>query len=116
LLAKDGALPSEKLASGLNSLFHAMNNGDLFGVHDIDRFNGGLFKNIDVPALDIMNVTVLRNAAALNWSAIDVSIFSTLFERGLDPAKCSQLGAHYTDSATIMRIIEPVLQRPLLQM
>ena len=112
---KAGLLPSAKLASGLSSLFHAMNTGDLFGVHDIDRFNGGLFKNIDVPTLDIMNVTELKNAADLNWSAIDVSIFGTLFERGLDPAKRSQLGAHYTDPATIMRIIEPVLQRPLLQ-
>ena len=51
----------------------------------------------------------------LNWSAIDVSIFGTLFERGLDPDKRSQLGAHYTDPATIARIVEPVLQRPLLQ-
>ncbi len=116
LPSKDGLLPSEKLANGLNSLFHAMNKGQLFGVHDIDRFNGGLFKNIDVPALDIMNVTELRNAAALNWSAIDVSIFGTLFERGLDPSKRSQLGAHYTDPATIMRIVEPVLQRPMLQL
>ncbi len=115
LPSKSGALPSEKLANGLNSLFHAMNTGDLFGVHDLVWFNGGLFKNIDVPKLDIMNVTELRNAAALNWSAIDVSIFGTLFERGLDPGKRSQLGAHYTDPATIMRIIEPVLQRPLLQ-
>ena len=44
-----------------------------------------------------------------------MSIFGTLFERGLDPSKRSQLGAHYTDPATIMRIVEPVLQRPLLQ-
>ncbi|MBC7649915.1 MAG: class I SAM-dependent DNA methyltransferase, partial [Vitreoscilla sp.] len=68
-----------------------------------------------MPLLNVLDVTELRNAAALNWSAIDVSIFGTLFERGLDPAKRSQLGAHYTDPATIMRIIEPVLQRPLLQ-
>jgi type II restriction/modification system DNA methylase subunit YeeA len=57
----------------------------------------------------------LRQAAELNWSAIDVSIFGTLFERGLDPAKRSQLGAHYTDTATIDRLIESVLRRPLLQ-
>ena len=62
-----------------------------------------------------MEVTELRNAAGLNWSAIDVSIFGTLFERGLDPGKRSQLGAHYTDPATIERIVEPVLRRPLLQ-
>ena len=45
-----------------------------------------------------------------------MSIFGTLFERDLDPGKRSQLGAHYTDPATIMRIVEPVLQRPLLKM
>lgn len=44
-----------------------------------------------------------------------MSIFGTLFERGLDPGKRSQLGAHYTDPATIERIVEPVLKRPLLQ-
>jgi hypothetical protein len=62
-----------------------------------------------------LDVTELRNAAALNWTAIDVSIFGTLFERGLDPKKRSQLGAHYTDPATIARIIDPVIRRPLLQ-
>ena len=77
--------------------------------------HGGLFKKISVPQLTVMEMTELRNAAGLNWSAIDVSIFGTLFERGLDPGKRSQLGAHYTDPATIMRIVVPVLQRPLLQ-
>lgn len=115
LPTRHGMLPSEKLTGGLATLFKSMRSGDLFGVHDIARFNGGLFQTIDVPQLDIMNVTELRNAADQNWSAIDVSIFGTLFERGLDPAKRSQLGAHYTDPATIMRIVEPVLQRPLLQ-
>ena len=115
LPTRHGLLPSEKLTRGLATLFESMRTGDLFGVHDIARFNGGLFKTIDVPQLDIMNVTELRNAAEQNWSAIDVSIFGTLFERGLDPAKRSQLGAHYTDPATIMRIVEPVLRRPLLQ-
>ncbi len=108
-------LPSEKLTRGLGKLFEAMRIGDICGTYEVIRFNGGLFQNIDVPRLNIMNVTELRNAANMNWSAIDVSIFGTLFERGLDPAKRSQLGAHYTDPATIMRIIEPVLQRPLLQ-
>jgi hypothetical protein len=49
----------------------------------------------------------------MDWRAIDPSIFGTLFERGLDPKKRSQLGAHYTDPATIMRLIDPVIVRPL---
>ncbi|MEH6661778.1 MAG: class I SAM-dependent DNA methyltransferase, partial [Parasphingorhabdus sp.] len=55
----------------------------------------------------------LRTAAHLDWSEVDPSILGTLFERGLDPAKRSQLGAHYTDRAKIMQIVEPVIIRPL---
>ena len=109
-------LTSERLHEGLRDLFNTLGTGGMFGVDDIAWFNGGLFKVIDVPTLSIMDMTELRNAAALNWSAIDVSIFGTLFERGLDPAKRSQLGAHYTDPATIMRIVTPVIERPLLQL
>jgi hypothetical protein len=112
---KEKLTPSESLTKGLGQLFEAMRDGGIWGSDEIPWFNGGLFKTIDVPKLEITDVTELRNAANLNWSFIDVSIFGTLFERGLDPAKRSQLGAHYTDPATIMRIIDPVVRRPLLQ-
>ena len=103
----------EALRRGLQGLFSTMRDGGLFGADSIAWFNGGLFKNVEVPALSAMDVAALRNAAALDWSAIDPSIFGTLFERGLDPKKRAQLGAHYTDPATIMRLVEPVVQRPL---
>jgi type II restriction/modification system DNA methylase subunit YeeA len=38
----------------------------------------------------------------------------TLFERGLDPDKRSQLGAHYTDRDKIDMIVRPVIVQPLL--
>jgi hypothetical protein len=108
-------LTSQQLTTTLQSLFDTMRAGGPFGADYIPWFNGGLFKTVHVPKLEIPDITELRNAASLNWSAIDVSIFGTLFERGLDPTKRSQLGAHYTDPATIQRIIEPVIRRPLLQ-
>ncbi len=114
-LVNNRKLTSEKLTLGLGNLFTVMRDGGLYGNDDIAWFNGGLFKKVKVPPLTVLDMTELRNAASLNWSAIDVSIFGTLFERGLDPSKRSQLGAHYTDPATIQRIVEPVLQRPLLQ-
>ncbi len=114
-LVNNRKLTSDKLAGGLRNLFTVMRDGGLYGNDDIPWFNGGLFQKISIPALSVMEMTELRNAASLNWSAIDVSIFGTLFERGLDPAKRSQLGAHYTDPATIGRITQPVLARPLLQ-
>ncbi len=105
---------SQQLTETLQGLLEKMRDGGIFGANEIPWFNGGLFKRAQVPKLEITDITELRNAARLNWSAIDVSIFGTLFERGLDPAKRSQLGAHYTDPATIERIIEPVIRRPLL--
>ncbi len=105
----------ERLTQGLTQLFTTMQTGGLYGVDDIPWFNGGLFQAIAVPALSAPDLHELRRAADLDWSAIDVSIFGTLFERGLDPAKRSQLGAHYTNPATIERLIDPVIRCPLLQ-
>ncbi len=98
----------------LSKLFEAMRDGGLFGVEAVPWFNGGLFAKIDVPPLAATDVAALKAASALNWSAIDATIFGTLFERGLDPAKRSQLGAQFTDAGTILRLVEPVVQRPLL--
>ncbi len=104
----------EKLQAQLGKLFESMRDGGLFGVDDVPWFNGGLFATVAVPPLAADDVAALRAGSALDWSAIDATIFGTLFERGLDPAKRSQLGANFTDAATILRLVEPVVQRPLL--
>ena len=104
----------EKLRLQLDKLFEAMRDGGLFGVDDVPWFNGGLFTNIAVPALTAEDVAALGAASNLDWSAIDPSNMGTLFERGLEPDSRGQLGAHYTDPATILRLMEPVVQRPLL--
>jgi type II restriction/modification system DNA methylase subunit YeeA len=56
---------------------------------------------------------ILGRVARLDWSSIEPSIFGTLFERGLDPGKRAQLGAHYTSRDDILLIVEPVIMRPL---
>lgn len=103
------------LQRGLDELFNRMQTGGDFGVESIPWFNGGLFKVVDVPRLDPPEIAVLARAAASSWQSIDPSILGTLFERGLDPAKRTQMGAHYTDAATIERLIDPTIRRPLLQ-
>ena len=108
-----GVSPAQ-LQGHLAKLFEAMQGGGLFGVDAVPWFNGGLFRHIAVPPLAEADVAALKAASSLDWSAIDPSIFGTLFERGLDPGKRTQLGAHYTDPATILRLVQPVLQRPLL--
>ena len=64
--------------------------------------------------LEKADVDTVLAAADLDWSEIDPSILGTLFERGLDPGKRAQLGAHYTDRDKIMLIVEPVVIRPWL--
>ncbi len=79
----------------------------------MDRFNGGLFAEVGVEALTAEELRDLHAAAGLDWGSVEPAIFGTLFERSLDPAKRSQLGAHYTGRADIERVVEPVLMAPL---
>ena len=125
----------------LRDLFRAMaNRNGRFGMVAIPWFNGGLFDDDDVLPLGIVAVEDLRTAARLDWKAIEPTIFGTLFESGLDDKKRAEMaslfdapdpedhtqaslftaasanrgvGIHYTDEATIMKIIEPVVVAPL---
>jgi len=95
-------------------LFRAMHQGGRFGFERIAWFNGGLFDDDRCLPLEKADLDTLHSATVLDWSAIEPAIFGTLFERGLDPDKRSQLGAHYTDAESIRRLIEPVIREPLL--
>ncbi len=103
----------ETFADHARTLFAAMKSGGLVGFTKVEWFNGGLFDDDSALPLDRDDIDSLIVAAALDWSEVDPSILGTLFERGLDPSKRSQLGAHYTDRDKIMQIVEPVIQRPL---
>ena len=96
------------------ALFGAMAAGGLVGFDPVAWFNGGLFDDDAALPLDRTEIETALAAAALDWSEIDPSILGMLFERGLDPDKRSQLGAHYTDRDKILRIVEPVVTRRLL--
>ena len=85
------------------------------GYDAIDWFNGGLFEDGAALPLTKDDIRVALEAAKQNWAEINPSIMGTLFERGLDPGKRSQLGAHYTDAEKIMMIIRPVIIEPLLR-
>lgn len=98
-----------------SKLFGAMAvNGSEVGFVAVPWFNGGLFDDATSLALEVADIDLLLRVAKLDWAEIDPSILGTLFERGLDPDKRSQLGAHYTDRAKIEMLIDPVIRRPLL--
>ena len=95
-------------------LFSAMaKRGGKVGYDPIEWFNGGLFDDDGALPLEAADIRTALKAAEQDWSNIDPSIMGTLFERGLDPSKRSQLGAHYTDPEKIMMIINPVIIEPL---
>ena len=129
MFAEDvGLLPSDLFSRMLESarpnpsmftdraseLFGAMAVGGEAAWERVDWFNGGLFDDDSALELSIQEIDITIAAAKLDWSEVDPSILGTLFERGLDPDKRAQLGAHYTDRDKIMRIVDPVISRPLL--
>ncbi|MBV9859594.1 MAG: class I SAM-dependent DNA methyltransferase [Alphaproteobacteria bacterium] len=141
VILDEAAKPGADLDGMLRDLFRAMaNRNGRFGATAIPWFNGGLFDDEDVLPLGIAAVRNLRSAARLDWKAIDPTIFGTLFEGGLDDKRRAEMaslfdapdlddrgqaalfkpaasdkgvGIHYTDEATIMKIIEPVVVAPL---
>ena len=104
----------DDFADMARQLFGSMATGGRVGFETVAWFNGGLFDSDDALALTRNEIETTLEAAALDWSEIDPSILGTLFERGLDPEKRTQLGAHYTDRDKIMQIVEPVVVRPWL--
>jgi SAM-dependent methyltransferase len=104
---------SKDFGEVLSQLFRAMKTGGYFGSDKILYFNGGLFDDDSVLPLDGADMDIIANIDALDWGAIEPSIFGTLFERGLDPSKRSQLGGHFTGKDDIVLIVEPVLMAPL---
>jgi type II restriction/modification system DNA methylase subunit YeeA len=128
MFAEDVGLLPEKLFSRLveksrrdpprfgklvNDLFAVMAHGGDFGADTVRRFNGNLFNNGGAIALTEDEVERIYQAALLDWSTVEPAIFGTLFERGLDPSKRSQIGAHYTSREDIETLVDPVVMQPL---
>ncbi len=97
-----------------HDLFEAMSTGGRIGFETVKWFNGGLFHDGTTLPMSKEQIRITLEAAKLDWSNVDPAILGILFERGLDPDKRSQLGAHYTDRDKIMRIINPVIIQPWL--
>ena len=106
----------EEFTRGLSELFRLMSHreaGRFFGNERVEWFDGGLFDGAGVIPCTRDELRAMHEAALLDWSRVEPAILGTLFERGLDPDKRGQLGAHYTDHAKIMMVVEPVVLDPL---
>jgi type II restriction/modification system DNA methylase subunit YeeA len=117
IIQSDDRFLPRRFLRKLKNLFVAMSEPDgIFGQHSIKHFNGGLFDDASVIPLDLADLGILYEVSKnYDWSHIAPAIFGTLFERSLDPARRSLIGAHYTSEEDILLLIEPVLVRPLRQ-
>ncbi|MDE2987825.1 MAG: class I SAM-dependent DNA methyltransferase [Chloroflexota bacterium] len=106
----------EAFTDGLADVFRRMSDREasrFFGNDRIEWFNGGLFDDDSVLSFTRDELRTVAGASNLDWSQVEPAILGTLFERGLDPAKRGQLGAHYTDREKILMVVEPVVMTPL---
>ena len=106
------------MRSAIRQFFAVMGDEteDAWGYYAIRWFNGDLFDQsalAEIPLLTSDLLFILQEVSELDWSKIDPAIMGTLFERGLDPKRRSQIGAHFTDAESIMKVVEPVVIAPL---
>ena len=105
----------EQARAQLAELFAKMRTGGFFGADVIHWFNGGLFDDAEVLHLEPGDLKLIADTAVEHdWSQIDPAIFGTLFEAALHATReRPALGAHYTDREKILKIVNPVIVRPL---
>lgn len=77
------------------------------------KFNGYLFKDQSVIALDAQEIGLLIEAAENKWNHVEPAIFGTLLERALDGKERAKLGAHYTPRDYVERLVMPTVIEPL---
>lgn len=112
LLAKLEQTPN-LFAPALTDLWRTMQSGgqsDTLGA-TVLRF-GSFFENAQALTLNKEQLALLREAASANWSAVETSIFGTLLEQALTSRERHRLGAHYTPTAYVERLILPAIIKP----
>jgi hypothetical protein len=108
--------PSRMSAAEIGLLFLVLGQrgdhnrvGMLEGTHYV---NGELFAEPAVVHLDSGELNLLAAAARYDWRQVNPTIFGSLMEGVLGPERRSELGAHYTHEADILKIVVPSIVRP----
>jgi hypothetical protein len=103
------------LADALTSLWATMDTGGFAPTlaARVPRFNGQLFHGATALPLSAAQLTLLREAAAADWTTVEPAIFGTLLERALNPKERHRLGAHYTPRRYVERLVLPTVLEPL---
>jgi hypothetical protein len=105
----------QHLPDALTSLWATMDTGGFAPTlaARLPRFNGQLFHGATALPLSAAQLTLLREAAAADWTTVEPAIFGTLLERALNPKERHRLGAHYTPRRYVERLVLPTVLEPL---
>lgn len=79
----------------------------------VRQFNGYLFKNAKVLALNENEIGILKAAADAVWREVEPAIFGTLLVRALTTKERGKLGAHFTPRAYVERLVTATIIDPL---
>lgn len=103
-------------ARDLGYLFRLLNQkGDQNrrGIYAGTRYvNGELFAQSDAVYMTRDELAHLKRASEFDWRQVNPTIFGSLLEGVLGDERRSELGAHYTHEADIMKIVTPTIVRP----
>jgi len=99
----------------LGGLFDAMNtspppSGGRF--KGVSYFNGGLFAQPARLEIQDLELVLLRQAAAYDWSKVQPEVFGTLFQHSMTTGERHAFGAEFTHPSDIMKIIGPTIVQP----
>ena len=108
----------EHFGPQVSDLWKKMDSGGFVGAlgeagETVRKFNGYLFKDNSVIALDKQEIALLLVASEKKWNHVEPAIFGTLLERALDSKERAKLGAHYTPRAYVERLVMPTVIEPL---
>jgi hypothetical protein len=99
----------------LGGLFDAMNtspppSGGRF--KGVSYFNGGLFAQPARLEIQDLELVLLRQAAAYDWSKVQPEVFGTLFQHSMSTGERHAFGAEFTHPSDIMKIVGPTIVQP----
>ena len=105
----------EEFATLARDLFGAMSVGGRVGFETVEWFDGGLFEDDAALPMDKAQIeTTLRSVRSWTGRALIPRSWARCSSGASTPTSARSSGAHYTDRDKIMRIIDPVIVRPLL--
>jgi len=97
----------------VEDLWRAMDLGTRFGHTKFLRFNGHFFQDVKALPLSRDDLAVLLEASRADWSSVEPSIMGTLLVRALDPVERHRLGAEFTPSEYVQRLVKPTVEEPI---